>query len=311
MHGFFVDMRLYRKVKSIVEPFSLNTFKQQKIKEKIAEERTSRIQIKKLPQVNREFAAKLMEEAQSVSEKESLGKNVKAGKVVTANLLQDPRFKNLFENPEFQINKNADEFRLLKPLVSKLDQNREKQLKKRLVEKQFEPIDDSAGPTNPLLDGEFSDGETSGRKRSYESESESSSDDEALRMEQKKQYKLIGEEKMKEKRLAKAKSHQKAPRFMALKPGQKFNAFPSASDPPKKKLAKASLEERLHLEEDVVKEKLAPSSGSRQMTFSLKPNERIERAKEDAKQHHEERRKLIRPAGHLRTRGRGRGRGRM
>ena len=58
-------------------------------------------------------------------------------------------------------------------------------------------------------------------------------------MEQKKQYKLIREEQMKEKRLAKAKSHQKAPRFMALKPGQKFNAFPSASDPPKKKLAKS------------------------------------------------------------------------
>ena len=46
MHGYFVDMRLYRKVKSIVEPFSLNNFKQQKIEEKIAEERTSRIQFK-------------------------------------------------------------------------------------------------------------------------------------------------------------------------------------------------------------------------------------------------------------------------
>jgi len=163
MHGYFVDMRLYRKVKSIMERFLLNTFKQQKIKEKIAEERTSRIQIKKLPQVNRELASKLREEAQSVSEKESPGgKKVKAGKVVPANLLQDLRFKDLFENPAFQIDKNADEFRLMNLLVSKLDQNRDKQIKKR-----FEPIDDSAGPTNPLLDGEFSDGETSGRKRSY------------------------------------------------------------------------------------------------------------------------------------------------
>jgi len=113
---------------------------------------------------------------------------------------------------------------------------------------------------------------------------------------------------MKEKRLERTMERQKAPRFMALKSGQKFSAFPSATDLPKKKLTKASLGERLHLEEDVVKEKLAPSSGAREMTFSLKPNERIERAKEEAKKHHEERRKLMRPAGHLRTRGRGRGR---
>ena len=52
-----------------------------------------------------------MEEAQSVSEKESPGKKVKAGKVFPANLLKDPRFKDLFENPAFQIDKNADEFR--------------------------------------------------------------------------------------------------------------------------------------------------------------------------------------------------------
>jgi len=46
MHGYFIDMRLYRKAKSVVEPYSLNTLKQQKVKEKIEQERQSRIQIK-------------------------------------------------------------------------------------------------------------------------------------------------------------------------------------------------------------------------------------------------------------------------
>jgi len=311
MHGYFVDMRLYRKAKSIVEPYSLDTFKQQKIREKINQERNSRIQIQKLPQVNKELAAKLMESAESISQKETLGKKVKAGQVVSSSLLKDTRFKDLFENPAFQIDKNADEFRLLNPLVSRLDQQREKQLKKRLVEKQFEPVDDPNALSNPLLDGEFSDGETNGRKRTFESDSDnSSSDDEELRREQKKQYKIIKEEQMKQKRLERTMNRQKAPRFMALKPDQKFSAFPSVTDVTKKKLTKVSLGERLHLEEDAVKVKLAPSSGAREMTYSLKPDHRVERAREEAKQHHEERRKVMRPAGHLRTRGRGRGRGR-
>lgn len=74
---------------------------------------------------------------------------------------------------------------------------------------------------------------------SFQSDSDdSSSDDEDLRREQKKQYKLIKEEQMKAKRLERTMDRQKEPRFMALKPGQKFSAFPSATDLPKKKLAK-------------------------------------------------------------------------
>ena len=46
MHGYFIDMRLYRKAKSIVEPYSLNSLKQQKVKEKIDQERNSRVQIR-------------------------------------------------------------------------------------------------------------------------------------------------------------------------------------------------------------------------------------------------------------------------
>lgn len=139
MHGYFIDMRLYRKAKSAIEPFSLIKDKQRKVKDKIEEERKGRVQIhevhfhlivqvkkfnamqtkilfcsvflQKLPSVNRELALKLMSEAQTVSEAVTHGKKVKASKVVSSSLLKDPRFKKLFENPEFQIDKNQDEFR--------------------------------------------------------------------------------------------------------------------------------------------------------------------------------------------------------
>ena len=45
MHGYFIDMRLYRKAKSIVEPLSLAKYKQGKVKEQIDKDRASRVQI--------------------------------------------------------------------------------------------------------------------------------------------------------------------------------------------------------------------------------------------------------------------------
>ena len=61
MHGFFLDMRLYHKAKSIVEPFAYEEYKRNKIKEKMEEERASRIKLSKMPKVNKQLAEKLIE----------------------------------------------------------------------------------------------------------------------------------------------------------------------------------------------------------------------------------------------------------
>lgn len=45
MHGYFIDMRLYRKAKSIVEPLSVTRLKQNKVKETIDQQRTSRVKV--------------------------------------------------------------------------------------------------------------------------------------------------------------------------------------------------------------------------------------------------------------------------
>ena len=62
MHGYFLDMRLYHKAKSIVEPFAYEEYKKNRIKQKLDEERASRIKLNKMPKVNRQLAAKLVEE---------------------------------------------------------------------------------------------------------------------------------------------------------------------------------------------------------------------------------------------------------
>ncbi|XP_057375399.1 nucleolar protein 10-like isoform X1 [Daphnia carinata] len=308
MHGYFIDMRLYRKAKSIIEPLSLTRYKQNKVKETIDQQRSSRVQLQKLPAVNRELALKLMEDTKAVDDAEAVGKKSAAKLLMKSNILNDSRFKDLFVNPNFQIDKSSEEFRLLNPAVSRLDKIREKRIKKALVEDQFEPVE-GASVQNPLLDDEFSDSERKGRKRtiSQSDASSSSSDDESLRNEIKLQHKIIRDEKFQKRRLEREQEKLEGPKFMALKPGQKFQGFRSANDQPKKKLARASLGERIHLEEDVNKIKLAPSAGSREMTFTLPQSERVTKAREQAQHHHEERRKIIRSANHLRTRGRGRG----
>lgn len=52
-------------------------------------------------------------------------------KKTAPNLLQDDRFKALFENPEFQVDKNADEYKMLTPVLSRLDKRQVKELKRK------------------------------------------------------------------------------------------------------------------------------------------------------------------------------------
>ena len=45
MHGFFVDIRLYRKAKTVAEPFAFEEYKRKKVREKIEEDRTNRVKV--------------------------------------------------------------------------------------------------------------------------------------------------------------------------------------------------------------------------------------------------------------------------
>ena len=60
------------------------------------------ILLQTLPKVNKDLALKLIDEEQ----KEKKKKN-KSG----TSLLKDDRFKALFENPDFEVDKNAEEYR--------------------------------------------------------------------------------------------------------------------------------------------------------------------------------------------------------
>ncbi|KAM5164367.1 nucleolar protein 10 [Mantella aurantiaca] len=280
MHGYFIDIRLYHKVKAMVNPFAYEDYRREKIRQKIEETRAQRVQIKKLPKVNKELALKLLEEEE---EDQPLQKR-KQKKM--PNILSDDRFKVMFENPDFQVDEKSEEFRLLNPLVSKMSQKRRKKLK-AIAELHTKDQEEEEEP-----EGKASDAESS----------ESSDDEKAWVEEVRKQRRLLRQEE-KAKRQERDKDDQQTtlkPQFYEIKAGEEFRSFQDAAK--KQKLLSKTLEERLKVEEKLGELNVTDAAvGSKQLTFTLKKSEQQKKRQEAEKQHKEERKKLRRSAGHLKS----------
>lgn len=95
-----MDYRLYNKAKAASNPYAYEEYKKKKIKEAMEAKTTDRVKIEsKLPKVNRDLARKLMEIELS-------GEGTKKSKSSLA-LLKDDRFKDLFANPDFEIDEEV------------------------------------------------------------------------------------------------------------------------------------------------------------------------------------------------------------
>lgn len=139
LHGFFIDYRLYKKAKSLADPFAYDAYIEQRKKEKLDEERANRITVKrKLPKVNRRLANQILEEEEAETEKkdeEDVNKTKKASKKkkgLSSEIFQDERFANMFKNENFEINELSPEYLALHPVASTKQPS--------LVEEHFEPV---------------------------------------------------------------------------------------------------------------------------------------------------------------------------
>ncbi|CAG9771940.1 unnamed protein product [Ceutorhynchus assimilis] len=260
MHGYFLDVRLYKKAKTVANPFEFEEYKKKKIRETIEKDREARLQLNKLPKVNKDLALKLMD--------------LKQKKKPETNLLQDTRFSALFENPDFEVDKNAEEYRLLNPVLSRLDKTQKKELKQKFLTQEFEPMEEE-------LEG----------KNSSEEEEESSDDEHTWTQEVKKQHKIIQREH-KQREYEEAK---KQPAMYELKQGEDFKGLQGV----RQRANKASLGDRVQSEDVTVK---YLSVGNREMTFSTRKR-RDNRLEDKNKRHREERKKLMRPTFGIKSKG--------
>ncbi|KAK9106221.1 hypothetical protein Scep_023065 [Stephania cephalantha] len=137
MHGFFIKYQLYKKAQAIADPFAYDAYIKQRKEEKLDLQRAKRITImRKLPKVNRELAARILEneETEEVEVKDDGDdKNKKKKKKgLDSGLMKDERFAAMFENQEFQIDESSREYLSLHPIAS--------QKQPSLVEEHFEPV---------------------------------------------------------------------------------------------------------------------------------------------------------------------------
>ncbi|KAL9996885.1 putative transcription factor WD40-like family [Helianthus debilis subsp. tardiflorus] len=138
MHGFFIDFRLYKKAQAAANPMVYEEYIEKRKREKEEQERSTRITIKKkLPKVNRSLAKRLLEDEELEATKKETDvvdtkKPNKKKKGLTSDVLQDDRFKSLFNDEDFEVDENSMEYRALHPLAAPVQQS--------LVKEHFDPF---------------------------------------------------------------------------------------------------------------------------------------------------------------------------
>ena len=131
MHGYFIDVKLYMKLRSVSKPFEYEEFRKKKIQDKIDEKRKSRISaLKRLPKVNQALAERFLKKNStkhsnangdvSVAPSDSAGGHDSRGgdageKTVVDAPLIDDRFSALFLRDEFEVDPNSYDYKLRNP----------------------------------------------------------------------------------------------------------------------------------------------------------------------------------------------------
>lgn len=133
MHGYFLSLKLYDTARVIANPFAYAEYREKMVREKMEKMAETRIRTKKDVQVkvNKALAEKILKEAERDKKKADKKKKRKEaekgeggmdvdhkedhGGLPKKNLLSDPRFKAVFEDPEYLIDVKSREYALLNP----------------------------------------------------------------------------------------------------------------------------------------------------------------------------------------------------
>jgi ribosome biogenesis protein ENP2 len=190
MHGYFLSLKLYDTARIIVNPFAYEEHHEKMVRDKMDKMAETRIRSKKEPgvKVNKALAEKVLRDAEKTKKRaDRKTKRKTAAELMDVdeeaedvdesaegdneeqsrpNLLSDPRFAKVFEDPAFAIDENSREYALLNP--SSVAQNSGFRRKTAVEEEEGE----SDKPSSDGLGGSDDDG-------SEDDESDVSSDSSA------------------------------------------------------------------------------------------------------------------------------------
>jgi len=284
-----MDIRLFRKASSAKPANTLENLKKDLIKKKIEADREGRVKIEsKLPKVNKDLFMKM-----TIQGEELKTKTKKPKKAPSTDLLEDDRFGALFTDEQFEIDTEEETFKLLNPVVSKLDKNKAKEFDMKYGVKEDA---EKFGSDDSDVDMEDSEVE----------ESASSDDEQTWTKEMKEQYKSIQHGKEEEKRIARSlkqerkfkKINEKTLELQhSLSEVKVGDDLASGNATKKSKKSKLSLEERLEAEEEC--DNVVRSDTGHVMTFQTERSKGSIRKEQEEKAHREERLKVRRSAKSL------------
>jgi len=297
MHGYFMDIRLYHKAVAVAKPFAYEEYRKKKLAEKVAQRREeNRVKIKRAPKVNRNLAQKLTDLANN--DDENLKGKKKKAKHGANDLLNDPRFSAMFENPEFEIDEQSEQFRLLNPVLSQKTSN------KRKAEMSSDEEEDVESGRSDHGDDSSSDEDSSDEEqgRKWVQESKKMNKNKAAREKRQREddATVLGGSKMFKLRDNVANGAAGKVDFTTLSDLEKYGGKKARME--RKRLEKVSLGDRIKEEEKKGGDMIAKSStvsGGKESTFYLKKSEKVQKKEEENKKHIAERRKVRRPADKL------------
>ncbi len=161
MHGYFLSLKLYTTARLISNPQSYTEHRDRLVTAKLAAQAESRIRARKdQPKVNKALAERVrkneereaakekkraermglaipQEEEGELEEEEFEAEELSGKKRKATNILTDPRFKELWENPDFEVDEESREFGMLNPATA----NNNAKRRKTAVEEEAEESD--------------------------------------------------------------------------------------------------------------------------------------------------------------------------
>lgn len=302
-HGYIMDIRLYQKAVAVAKPFVYDEYRKKKLAEKIAQKREENsLKIKKAPKVNRNLSQKLMDIA--TNDEEGLKGKKKKAKIEANNLLNDPRFSAMFENPDYQIDEESDQYRLLNPVISqKTSKKRKADLSSDEEEEEDEDESRSDHGDDSTSDDDSSSDEEEQRKWVQEAKKAHKSVYSKKAAAREIRQKEDSETVLRQEKMFKLRDNVSATGkidFTTLNDLEKYGGKKAVKD--RKRLNKIPLADRIKEEEKKGNNMVAEStsvSGGKQSTFYIKKNDKNTQKMEENKQHIAERRKVRRPADKL------------
>ncbi|ODO02887.1 hypothetical protein I350_05728 [Cryptococcus amylolentus CBS 6273] len=152
MHGYFLSLKLYTTARLIANPQSYDEHRDRIVNEKLKAKSESRIRARKeQPKVNKALAERIRKveerekavekkrrerrEARGLAEGEAEAKEEEEEEEEVegeekapgaAGLLSDPRFKELWDNPDFEVDEESREFALINPATANNNAKRAK-----------------------------------------------------------------------------------------------------------------------------------------------------------------------------------------